>query len=226
VFIAHPGRSSYPFFPLFLGEDDGTEGGGSEKEPDSKESKKDFKLEELPEDQQKFIRGLIKQARDDGKKTADTAIEAARKAAQEEADRKKLEAEGNYEEASKKLLSRAEEAEQKLTDAETKNARYADLVKSQIDRLKAEVPEEALKGFNPEADPLDQITFLQDRKEIVDALLPASKRKKEGEEGAEGDPAKKLPNAGEGDTKPSKEQSDEERKKWEDARRAQMAREF
>lgn len=166
-----------PYAPRTFFDTDGEGGGGSATTPapvagttpNPAETGEPAKVTFTPE-QQQFVDMMIGEARLHGKKTAEA--DAADKERQRLADQERAEAEarGEFEQVKQSLITERDAIRTELDTVKEKVARYDELAKGQVESAKKGYPAEALVDFPTDADPLDQLTFLDQRQQFLAGL--------------------------------------------------------
>ncbi len=94
--------------------------------------------------------------------------------AKAEADRKEAEARGEFDTVKQSLAKERDDAKAELAAVLEKIGKYEGITTTRIDALKAELPKEVLDKFPADADPLDQLVWLEDMADLVAKLSPSN----------------------------------------------------
>lgn len=124
--------------------------------------------------QQKELDRLIGKARQEGRTAAEQAAAAAETQRQADAARQADIAKGDFEKVKTDLETERDTAKTERDGLAQKVTAYEALTTTRVAALKAELPAEAVEDFPADGDPLDQLTWLEGRKALVEKLAPAS----------------------------------------------------
>lgn len=94
--------------------------------------------------------------------------------AERERERESQEAKGEFDKVKVSLESERDEARDELGKAQATVEAYDEIAKAQVEAGRNELPDEALEDFPADAEPLEQLRWLESRKALVAKLVPAN----------------------------------------------------
>ena len=113
-------------------------------------------------------------ARKEGKASAEKLAADAKTAADADAERKRQEAAGEYETAKAGLEKERDGFKTDLDTANTQITAYAEIVAKQVEALKGDLPAELLGDYPNDGTPLDQLVWLEGRKQVFEVAKTAA----------------------------------------------------